>query len=55
MTRSASGERVVAMQRDEISYPYPLEADYLINPAHRDYRLIKIEGPIDYVMDERLG
>ncbi len=32
----------------------PLEANYLINPAHRDHRLIQIEGPIDDVMDERL-
>jgi len=24
------------------------EGNYLINPAHSDYRLIEIEGPIDH-------
>lgn len=32
----------------------PLEANYLVNPAHADFRLIEIEGPIDYGVDERL-
>lgn len=32
----------------------PVEANFLVNPAHRDFRLIEVDGPIDYVMDERL-
>ena len=32
----------------------PLETNYLVNPAHADYRLVEIEGPIDYVVDDRL-
>jgi RES domain-containing protein len=32
----------------------PVESNFLINPAHRDFRLIEVEGPMDYVMDERL-
>jgi len=32
----------------------PLETNYLVNPAHADYRLVEIEGPIDYVLDDRL-
>jgi RES domain-containing protein len=52
------GDRWCSEQRSAVlrvpSAVVPLEANYLINPAHRDYRLIEIEGPIDYVMDERL-
>ena len=32
----------------------PLENNYLLNPGHRDYRLVEIEGPIDYQVDGRL-
>lgn len=32
----------------------PMEPNYLINPVHKDYRLIEIDGPISYVVDERL-
>ena len=32
----------------------PLEPNYLINPAHKDYRLIEIDRPMSYVVDERL-
>lgn len=33
----------------------PMESNFLLNPAHKDYRLVEIEGPIDYVVDERLA
>jgi len=32
----------------------PLEKNYLINPNHKDFRLIDAEGPIDYDIDPRL-
>lgn len=32
----------------------PLESNYLINPAHKNYQLIDVDGPISYVVDERL-
>jgi len=32
----------------------PLETNYLVNPAHADYRLVEIEGPTDFVVDDRL-
>lgn len=32
----------------------PMETNYLVNPTHDDFRLIEIEGPLDYFVDERL-
>jgi RES domain-containing protein len=32
----------------------PLEPNYLINSVHKDYRLIEIDGPMSYVVDEQL-
>lgn len=32
----------------------PLESNYLLNPDHPDFRLVEIEGPIDYQADDRL-
>jgi hypothetical protein len=32
----------------------PLETNYLVDPTRADYRLVEIEGQIDYVVDDRL-
>jgi len=32
----------------------PLERNYLINPVHRDFRKIKLSGPVDFEFDPRL-
>lgn len=32
----------------------PLEANFLVNPAHADFSLVEIEGPIDFAVDDRL-
>jgi RES domain-containing protein len=32
----------------------PLERNYLVNPAHRDFRKIKTSGPLEYVFDPRI-
>ena len=32
----------------------PLERNYLINPAHPDFRKIKISGPLEYAFDPRI-
>jgi len=32
----------------------PLERNYLINPVHRDFRKIKLSGPVDFDFDPRV-
>jgi len=32
----------------------PLERNYLINPVHRDFRKIKLSGPVDFEFEPRL-
>jgi len=32
----------------------PLERNYLISPVHRDFRKIKLSGPVDFEFDPRL-
>ncbi len=32
----------------------PLEVNFLVNPAHADFSLIEIQGPIDFAADDRL-
>lgn len=32
----------------------PIEMNYLLNPAHRDFRRIRLHAPLDFVFDSRL-
>lgn len=52
------GDKWLASQQTAVlSVPnavVPMEVNYLINPLHKDFPSIDIEGPIDYVVDERL-
>lgn len=54
----AIGDRWCIEQRSAVllvpSAIVPIENNYLVNPTHADFRLIEIQGPIDYVLDHRL-
>jgi len=55
---SQIGDRWCIEQRSAVlrvpNVVVPLETNYLVNPNHANYRFVEIEGPIDYVVDDRL-